>query len=256
MCATSPAPSGCSPGATSSSRNSQPTTRIRCRPSITWLGRISRPAITSFSACTAWARRFTGMWLARETWTGPAGFTRPSARMRRCSPISCAGFWRTAPTAPSCISLPTRKRPSKTLPPIPSRRRPNTEARRIPPSCCRKICSARSERIRGASIFRTPGRAKSWSAPSMKARRQSWKPRQSSPPRCCQPPLRGRSSIPRTTPISWATPRTPARSASRTPWLPPLHRRRNGRGSGLRNAPQFWSGARTCWSSPWSGCAS
>ena len=61
--------------------------------------------------------------------------------------------------------LADEKTPSKTLPPIPSRRRPNTEARRIPPSCCRKICSARSERIRGASIFRTPGRAKSWSAP-------------------------------------------------------------------------------------------
>ena len=110
------------------------------------------------------------------------------------------------------------------------RRRPNTEAHRIRPSRCREICSGRSERIRAASIFRTPGRAKRWSAPSMKPRRQSWKPRQSSPPRCCQPPLRGRSSIPRTTPMLLATPRMPARFASRTPWLPPFHRRRSGRG--------------------------
>ena len=36
------------------------------------------------------------------------------------------------------------------------------------------------------------------------------KPPQLSPPRCCQPPLRGRSSIPRTTQISWAMHRTPA----------------------------------------------
>ena len=60
-----------------------------------WAARPSR-----CSACTAWARRSTTGWSARAA---RCASMRRSARMRICSPISCAACWRTARIRASCI---------------------------------------------------------------------------------------------------------------------------------------------------------
>ena len=59
-------------------------------------------------------------------------------------------------------------------------RRPDMAARRIQLSCCRKICSAQSARIRRGSIFPMRRCARSLSAPSRTAGRRIWKPGPSS----------------------------------------------------------------------------
>ena len=131
-------------------------------------------------------------------------------------------------------------------------------ARRIQPSCRREICSARSERIRGASIFRTHGRAKRWNAPSMKARRRSWMRRRLSPPPLL--PAAAQRQI-----VNPAEPRRHRGLRRRTPARPCIADAMAaavapapdmGAGPRLRSAPQSWSGPRICWSNPWSGYAS
>ena len=58
------------------------------------------------SACTAWARRCTTI-----VGVCRCGSMRRSARTRTCSPIWCAGCWRTAPTPASCIAWSIRRCP-------------------------------------------------------------------------------------------------------------------------------------------------
>ena len=50
----------------------------------------------------------TSRWLARDGSTAPAGSTRQWACTRRCWPIWCAVYWKTARTRPSSIALPIR----------------------------------------------------------------------------------------------------------------------------------------------------
>ena len=72
-------------------------------------GRISTRANTSSSACTAWAKRCTSSVVAPIAMAGSAGRAasmRRSARTRRCSPISCAGCSRMAPTPRSSTASP------------------------------------------------------------------------------------------------------------------------------------------------------
>ncbi len=76
---TSPAPASCSRRPTRCIRNSPPTTPRRSRRSPRWPGRISAPATTSSSACTAWASRSTRRWWAPVSSGGRAGSTPRSA---------------------------------------------------------------------------------------------------------------------------------------------------------------------------------
>ena len=77
-----------------------------------WRGRTTIAANTSSSACTAWASRCTRKSSAATSSTGRAASMRRSARMRRCSPISCAACSRTAPTPRSSTASPTPAFPS------------------------------------------------------------------------------------------------------------------------------------------------
>ncbi len=82
-----------------------------------------QPAATSSSGSTAWARRSTARSCTPRRWASRAASMRRSAAIGTCSPISCAGCWRTAPIRPSSIAWPTTKRPSRASSPIRSRRR-------------------------------------------------------------------------------------------------------------------------------------
>ena len=62
-------------------------------------------------------------WSAATSSTAPAASMRRSARMRRCSPISCAACWKTAPTPRSSTASPTRAWRSTSWSPIRSRSR-------------------------------------------------------------------------------------------------------------------------------------
>ena len=69
---------------------------------------------SSFSACTAWARRCTRNW-ARTVPTLPAVPMRRSAAIAICWPIWCGACWRTAPIRRSWRSPPTIAVPVATL---------------------------------------------------------------------------------------------------------------------------------------------
>ena len=100
-------------------RSSRRTTRTRWRRSTSWPAPIAtRRASTSSSACTAWASRSTSRSSARsrrQARTVRAASTRRSARTRRCSPISCAGCSRTAPTRRSSTASPIASFPIEAL---------------------------------------------------------------------------------------------------------------------------------------------
>ncbi len=76
-------------------------------------GPDSARAITSSSACTAWASCSMTRWSARTKSTAHAGSMRRSGRTRRCSPIWCGACWKIAPTPRSSTAsaiLPYRSR--------------------------------------------------------------------------------------------------------------------------------------------------
>ncbi|ODN68637.1 Bifunctional protein PutA [Methylobrevis pamukkalensis] len=79
------------------SRSSPPTTRSRSPRSWRWPVRTRRAS--SSSGCTAWERRSTSR--SPRPRAIPAGSTHPSAATATSSPISSAGFSKTAPTPPS-----------------------------------------------------------------------------------------------------------------------------------------------------------
>ena len=67
---------------------------------------------SSSSACTAWARRSTRRWSATGQLGRPCRIYAPVGAHEDCSPISCAGCWRTAPIPRSSTGWPTRRRRS------------------------------------------------------------------------------------------------------------------------------------------------
>ena len=82
-----------------------------------------RSRLTSSSGSTAWARRCIARWCGPSASASHAASMRRSAAIAICSPISCAGCWRTAPTLPSSIGSPTTRRRSRRSSPIRWRRR-------------------------------------------------------------------------------------------------------------------------------------
>ena len=72
---------------------------------------LAGTAPTSSSASMAWARRCIGRWCGPRRSANPAASMRRSAGTATCSPISCAGCWRTAPTPPSSTASPTMQAP-------------------------------------------------------------------------------------------------------------------------------------------------
>ncbi len=104
--------------------------------------RVPVPARHGRAAVRGGGRRATSS-------TGPAASTRRSARTRPCSPIWCAGCWRTAPTPPSSTASPIRPCRSTTLVADPvdaGARARSRSARRIRRSRCRATCSAPERR--------------------------------------------------------------------------------------------------------------
>jgi hypothetical protein len=102
----------CWPRGTSSSRSLPPTMRSRWRRSIISLAQTSKSATMSFSACMAWASRFTAKSSASRTLTAHAVSMRLSGRTKRSWPTSFVGCWKMAPTLPSSTALPIRMCPS------------------------------------------------------------------------------------------------------------------------------------------------
>ena len=108
-------------------------------------------AIGSSSACTAWARRSMRRSSAPTRWTARAGSMRRSAATRICSPIWCAGCWKTAPIPRSSTASSTSASRSTRSSPTRSRGWRACRRSRIRASRCRAICSGRCGRIRRAS---------------------------------------------------------------------------------------------------------
>ena len=102
-CPTWPAPSGCSPMPTRSTRCSPRTTRTpspRCAAS-------PMAACTSTRSCTAWATTCTPKWCRPTAWACRAACTPRSVRMKTCCRTWCAACWKTAPTPASSTASPT-----------------------------------------------------------------------------------------------------------------------------------------------------
>ena len=76
-----------------------------------WPGRTSRRRLRVPVPARHGRAAVRGGGRARTSWTGRAASTRRSARTRRCSPIWCAGCWRTAPTPRSSTASPTATLP-------------------------------------------------------------------------------------------------------------------------------------------------
>ena len=72
------------------------------------MARATQARRSSCSACTAWARASTAR-CCRTRSVRRAASMRRSASTATCSPISCGGCWRTAPTPRSCTSSPTSR---------------------------------------------------------------------------------------------------------------------------------------------------
>ena len=116
------------------------------------LALAGKRAISSSSACTAWARRST----TRSSRPAcRAASMRRSAGTRICWPIWCGACWRTAPTPPSSIAWSTTRRRSRRSSPIRSSGSPRSRRSRIRASRCRAIFTAPSAAIRAASISPT-----------------------------------------------------------------------------------------------------
>ncbi len=141
-------PSGCSPMPRPSIRNSPPTMPIPWRPFSRWR---ATGAISSSSACMAWARRSTIRSWHRMPAAIPAASMRPAAAMRICWPIWCAGCWRTAPIPPSSIASSTRSCRSRRSSPILSPGSAGCRRSPIRAFPCPRPCSARSGAIPAAS---------------------------------------------------------------------------------------------------------
>ncbi len=139
--------------AASSTRNSRPTTR-------TPLPRSSNsPAIAGIgnsSACTAWAKRSTTRSSGRRISTDRAGSMRRSAATRNCSPTSCAGCSKTAPTPRLSIALSMTKSRSTRSSPIRSRAWRGCRSSRIRASRCRAIFTCPAARIRAGIDLSDP----------------------------------------------------------------------------------------------------
>jgi proline dehydrogenase len=104
ICLTSPASNNCSRPEMRFIRSSPRTTAARSLPCSSLR---STAAASSSKSFTGWAMRSTSRcW--RRTPRSSAAFMRRWGAIRTCCPISCGAYWRTAPTARSCIRLATR----------------------------------------------------------------------------------------------------------------------------------------------------
>ena len=118
-------------------------------------------AISSSSACTAWARRSTSRSSAPTSCGCPAASMRRSAATRICWPISCAGCWRTAPTPPSSTASSTRRLPIEEIVADPvARLRRARRTSRIRASRCRAISTAPERRNSRGIDLTDPRRAR------------------------------------------------------------------------------------------------